>query len=98
MPRFRLRQHEAPRIDCITGWPASDQVTRNREGRARESNQWHGAIELAPHELDRAQDMAHRLAHVDVWNRIDLRGRSHRIVNHRPLALYKGQVEAERHQ
>jgi len=77
---------------------AFNQITRERERRAREADEWRSPVQFAPHEANRLHHIGQVVARVNRSERIHSGARANRIVNDRSLTRRKLQLNAHRNQ
>ena len=94
VPERGLAEHEDARVFVIAALAALDRIAGEGEGRAGKADQRHAAgIELRAHQLDGVEGEVHRFARIGSAQRGDIGRGAHRIVDDRPFAFEKGELQ-----
>ena len=97
-PGLRLAVHQRFRLQERARRAAFNQVTGQRERRAREADQWHATIQVATHEANRFHHVGQMLARVNRAQRVNVVTRANRIVDDGTFAGRESQLNAHRNQ
>ncbi len=95
MPRLRLAIHQLLGKEIVPRASALDRITRERERRPGKSNQGHPTVQGASNLTDGFGYIL-EFASINDVESFDVRLVSHRIMDHRSLALRKLQAETHR--
>ena len=94
MPHLWRAVHEALRLHEVTRRLPFDEVAGDRERPAAEADERPLGLELGPHEPHGLEDERHRLLGIRHVERLDVRRRPNRTLDHRPDVLHELDVDA----